>query len=64
MADIVKTRAVQTVRPLFCCNEALNLVCKVIIVALWPLLCTLIDLFRRGCALVKSSLHYDLHCSF
>lgn len=46
------------------CDEALNLVCKVIIVTLWPLLCTLIGLCRRGCALVNLSLHYDLHCPF
>lgn len=46
------------------CDEALNLVCKVVIVALWPLLCTLIGLCRRGCALVNSILHYDLHCPF
>lgn len=47
-----------------CCGEALNLVCKVLIVTLWPLLCTPIGLCRRGCALVNFSLHYDLHCPF
>lgn len=47
-----------------CYDEALNLVCKVIIMTLWPLLCTLIGLCRRGCTLVNLSLLYDLHCSF
>lgn len=34
-------------------DEALSLVCKVLIVTLWPLFCSLIGLCRRGCALVN-----------
>lgn len=59
-----KIRAAQFLWLLVCCYEALKLVCKVIIVTLWPLLCSLIGLCRRGCALVSLSLHYDLHCPF
>lgn len=59
-----KIWAAQFLCLLVCCDEALNLVGKVIIVTLWPLLCSLIGLCRRGCALVNSSLLYDLHCPF